>query len=139
MKFAPEIINEALHIIECPYPLGNKQRFKLRNICNVMYGTETATFVGSCIWSYMPSELMESTSLNQFTSKIKTWKLENWQFKLCKKYLQRIGYLHVTIQYMLIDIVIYFYLFLCLFALLWFSFCLLLYFLLLILIYKVAN
>ena len=63
MKLAPEIMNEVFDIIESPYPLRNELRFKPRNICTMRYGIETAAFVGSRIWSYMPSELKESTSL----------------------------------------------------------------------------
>ena len=96
MKLAPEIMNEVFDIIESPYPLRNELRFKSRNIRTVRYGIETAAFGGSRIWRYMPSELKESTSLNEFRSKIKTWKPENCPCKLCKIYLQRIGYLQVT-------------------------------------------
>ena len=67
MKLAPEIMNEVFDIIEFPYPLKNELRFKSRN-----NGIKTAAFVGSRIWSYMPSELKESTSLNEFRFKIKT-------------------------------------------------------------------
>ena len=96
IKLAPEIMNEVFDIIESPYPLRNKLRFKSRNIRTVRYGIETAAFVGSKIWSCIPSELKESTSLNEFRSKIKTWKPEDCPYKLCKIYLQRIGYLQVT-------------------------------------------
>ena len=57
MKRAPEIMNYVFGIIEWPYPLTNELRFKSRNIRNVNYGTETTSFVGSRIWSYMPSQL----------------------------------------------------------------------------------
>ena len=96
MNLAPEIMNEVFDIIEFPYPLRNKLRFNSRNIRTVRYGIETAAFVGSRIWSYMPSELKESTSLNEFMSKIKTWKPENCPCKLCKIHLQRIRYLQIT-------------------------------------------
>ena len=92
MKLAPKIMKEVFDIIESPYPLRNELRFKSPNIRTVRYGTETAAFVGFRIWSYMPSELKESASLNKFRSKIKTWKPENCPCKLCKIYLQRIGY-----------------------------------------------
>ena len=96
MKLAPEIMNEVFDFIECQYPLRNELRFKLQNICTVRYGIETAAFVGSRIWTNMPNELKESTSLNEFKSKIKIWKLENGLCKLCKIYHQRIVYLKVT-------------------------------------------
>ena len=101
MKLAPEIMNEVLNIMECLYPLDitecpNELRFKSRNIRIVRYGIETAAFVGSRIWSYIPSELKESMSINEFRSKIKTLKPENYSCKLCKINVQRIGYLQVT-------------------------------------------
>ena len=96
MKLAPEIMNVVFDIIERPYPLRSVLRFKSRNIRTVKYGIEPAAFVGSRIWSYMPSELKESTSLNEFRSKIKTWKPEKCPCKLIKIYFQRISYLQVT-------------------------------------------
>ena len=96
MKLAPEIINEVSDIIESPYLLINALRFKSQKICTARYGIETAVFVGSRIWNYMPSELKKSMSLNVFRSKIKTWRPENCPCKLCKIYLQGIGYLQIT-------------------------------------------
>ena len=66
MKLASEIMNEVFDIIECSYPLRNELRFKSRNIRTVSYETETAAFVGFKIWSYMPSELKESTPPKEF-------------------------------------------------------------------------
>ena len=122
MKLAPEIMNEGFDIIESTKLLRNELRFKSQNICTVRYGIETATFVGSRIWSYMSSELKESMSLSVFRSKIKSWKPEHYPCKLCKIYLQRIGYLQVTNYYLLIDTIIYVSLFVCLLVCLGFFF-----------------
>ena len=96
MKLAPGMMNDIFDFIKCRYPLKNKMGFKSRNIGTVRYEIKTAAFVGSRIWTNMPNELKKSTSLNEFKSKIKTWKPENCPCKLCKIYLQRIGYLQVT-------------------------------------------
>ena len=96
MKLAPKIMNEVFDFIECQYPLRNELRFKSQNIRTVRYGIVTVSFVGSRIWTSMPNELKESTSLNEFKSKIKTWKPEKWPCKLCKIYPQRIGDLKIT-------------------------------------------
>ena len=94
LKLASEIMNEVFDTIVCLYSLRNELRFKSRSIRTVRYVTEIAAFVGSRIWSYMPSELKESMSLNEFRSKKKqTWKPENCP---CKLYLQRTAYLQVT-------------------------------------------
>ena len=91
MNFALEIMNEVFDFIECRYSLRNELRFKSRKIRTVRYGNETAAFVDSRIWTNIPNELKESTLLNEFKSKIKTWKPKN-----CLCYLQRIAYLQVT-------------------------------------------
>ena len=96
MKLTTQIMNEVFDFIECRYPLRNELRFKSRNIRTVRYEIETAAFVGSRIWTTMSNELKDSTSLNEFKSKIKTWKPENCPCKLCKIYLQKTGYLQVT-------------------------------------------
>ena len=112
MNLAPEVMDEVFDI-ESPCPLQNELRFKSRNIRTIRYGTETAALVGSRKWNYMPSELKESMPLNVFRSKLKTWNPENCPCKPCKIYLQRIDYLQVTNQYLLIDTIIYVYLFAC--------------------------
>ena len=96
MKLAPKIMNEVFDFIESWYSLTNELRFKPQNICTGRYGIETAAFAGSRICTNLPNELKESTSLNEFKSKIKTWMPESCPCKLCKIYLQRIGYLQVT-------------------------------------------
>ena len=75
IELASETMNEVFDIIESTYPLRNELRFKPQNIYTVRYGTETAAFVDSRIWSYMTSEL--NVSLNVFRLKIKTFKLKN--------------------------------------------------------------
>ena len=57
-------------------------------------------------------------SLNEFRSKIKTWKPENFPCKLCKIYHQRIGYLQVILISICSQILLYMflYLFVCLFC-----------------------
>ena len=87
MKLAPEVMDEVFAIIECPYPPKNELRFKSRKICTVRYEIETDAFVGARIWSYMTSELKESTSINKFRPKIKTWKPENCLLLVCLFFL----------------------------------------------------
>ena len=76
MKLVPEIMNQVFDIIEPLYPLRNELRFDSGNIRTVRYLIETAAFVGSRVWRYMPSELKGSTSLNEFRSKMKTLKVQ---------------------------------------------------------------
>ena len=103
MKLAPEIINEFFNIIECPYPLRDKLRFKSRNIHVLMQRIEKVAFVGWRVWSYVPIELKQSTSVSEFRSKVKTWKPEISPLKFGKIKPRRIGHPQVT-RYILISL-----------------------------------
>ena len=44
-QLAPEIMNELFDLLECPYPLRIKLRFKSQNICTERYGTGMVAFI----------------------------------------------------------------------------------------------
>ena len=92
MGLAPEIMKNVFPIIDNPYDLRNKTKFKSRNVNTVRHGTETASFVATRIWSSMPRSSEECSSVNEFKAKIKFWYPENHPCKLCKNYFYQIGY-----------------------------------------------
>ena len=96
MNLDPEILKEVLEIVELPHALRNKLKLKSRKIHSVRYGIETASFVGVRVWSSLPSDLKQCKSLQLFKSKIKKWIPENCPCKLCKTYLQQIGYVKIS-------------------------------------------
>ena len=91
---APAIMNSVFELNDNPYSLRKDMAFfKSRNVHTVRYGIETASFVGPRIWNSLPQEIKESTSLQIFKSKIKSWTPKNCPCKLCKNYIQHLGYL----------------------------------------------
>ena len=91
---APAIMNNIFEFNDNPYSLRNDTAyFKSRNVQTVRYGIETASFVGPRIWNSIPKEIKESASLEIFKSKIKSWTPKNCPCKLCKNYVQHLGYL----------------------------------------------
>ena len=96
MNLGPEIMKEVLEIVEGPHALRNELKLKSRKIHSVRYGIETASFVGARVWNSLPSDLKQCKSLELFKSKIKNWIPENCPCKLCKTYLQRIGYVQIS-------------------------------------------
>ena len=96
MNLASEIIKEVFEIVEGPYALRNELKLKSRKIHSVRYHTETASSVAARIWNSLPSDLKECKSLELFRSKIKNWIPKNCPCKLCKTYLQRIGYVQIA-------------------------------------------
>ena len=74
------------------YPSEN--RFKIRNVKPVRYGTETLAHLGPKIWSIIPNDIKEEQSLKLFTKKIKQWKPERCPCKLCETYEGGLGYIN---------------------------------------------
>ena len=87
LGIAPQIMKNVFPIIDNPYNLRNETKFKSRNVHTVRYGIETASFVAPRIWSSIPRNCKECSSVNEFKAKIKFWYPENCPCKLCKNYI----------------------------------------------------
>ena len=57
------------------------------------YGTETITSLGAKIWKVLPNDYKELTSLSKFKSKIKNLETDKFPCRLCKTYIQRVGFI----------------------------------------------
>ena len=91
MNLGPEMMKEVSEIVEGSHALRNELELKSRKIHSVRYGIEAASFVGARVWNSLPSDLNQCKSFEFFKSKIK-----NCPCKLCKTYLQRIGYVQIS-------------------------------------------
>ena len=63
------------------------------SVNSVKYGTETITSLGAKIWKILPNDYKELTSLSPFKSKIKNWEIDEWPSRLCKTYIERVGFI----------------------------------------------
>ena len=96
MNLGPETMKEVLEIVEGAHALRNELKLKSREIHSVRNDIEPASFVGARFWNSLPSDLKQCKYLELFKSKIKNWITENCPCKLCKTYLQRIGYMQIS-------------------------------------------
>ena len=88
---APEIMNDVFQINPSIYNLRNAE-FKTENVKTVHYGTESLSFLGPKIWKLIPLEIKDSTTLQIFKNKIKAWVPENCPCRLCKVFIQDVGF-----------------------------------------------
>ena len=88
-KFLKSIISESNN----PYDLRSENPFQTNNIRTVCYGTETISFRGPKTWALLPSEIKQSKSITEFKRKIKRWVPEGCTCRLCKVYIQNLGFL----------------------------------------------
>ena len=63
------------------------------NVSSVKYRTETITSLGAKIWKISPNDYEELTSLSTLKSKIKNWETDKCPCRLCRTYIQRVGFI----------------------------------------------
>ena len=86
-------------IMSYVFPINMSSRkgeeFSSRNVKSVNYGTDSLSHLGPKIWNLVPPE-WKSLSLSNFTKQIRKWK-PPCPCKLCKIYLQGVGYIdHIS-------------------------------------------
>ena len=70
--------------------------FETRNVHTVSYGTETISFLGPKIWHIIPKIIKDSTTRNEFKSRIKKWKPTLCPCRLCKTFIAGIGFVNIS-------------------------------------------
>ena len=75
------------------YFLRNQRDFVILTVKSVNYGLESIRFFGPKKWKSLPNNLKNKELIESFKMAIKEWKPESCLCRLCKTYLQNIGYL----------------------------------------------
>ena len=70
-----------------------KNEWVIPKVVGVNKGLETIRYRGPTTWELVPVEIKESKSLFVFKEKIKKWKPVGCSCRLCKIYINNIGYL----------------------------------------------
>ena len=73
----------------------SKFPFETNRINTVYYGTETLSFIGPKIWTLIPNNLKKKSTLVEFKQNIKKWKPTNCPCRLCKVYIQNLGFIDI--------------------------------------------
>ena len=90
---SPEIMTELFEQRnEHHYNLRNNVHFITPQIRTVYHGSESISFLGPKIWNILPDRLKNATSLEVFKIKIKKWKPQNCPCRLCRAYVQNVGF-----------------------------------------------
>ena len=93
-NLSPKLIREMFYVDNEPYyNLRYNPEFKTINIHTVRYGTESLCYLANKIWSLIPTEIKSAPTLEVFKNKIKLWQTKKCPCRLCKTYIQHIGFL----------------------------------------------
>ena len=89
----PLIMEDVLNFKNLAYNFRNAETPNRSNVSSVKYGTGTITSLGAKIWKILPNDYNELTSLSTFKSKFKNWEAHKCPCRLCKTYIQRVGFI----------------------------------------------
>ena len=93
-ELAPMITaNVFTTIPENHYNLCNYNGFRLPFARRVYHGPESISYLGLKIWDIVPTELKNGQSLNSCKKSIRKWIPNNCPCRLCKRYVDGIGFL----------------------------------------------
>ena len=100
---APPIMKSVFPERTVPFNLRNKNNFRATNVSSVFNGTETnvssvfngtetISFRGPKTWILVPDEIKNSQTL-EFRTKIKKWEPKGCTCRLCKVYIDSLGFI----------------------------------------------
>ena len=93
-NLSPEIVSEIFFADNQPcYNLRRSFNFQSVNVRTTRYGTESLTYLANKIWSQIPTDIKEAPTLELFREKIKLWQISDCPRRLCKTYIQHIGFI----------------------------------------------
>ena len=89
---SPSVMHEIIQINDSNnFNLSKSKLFRPGNPKTVYYGTETISVLGPKLWIILPDNYKNSKSLKEF--KIKNWVPLNCPCRLCKTYIQNVGFI----------------------------------------------
>ena len=93
-KLCPEITGDIImERTNNQYNLRNRPDFITPQVHSVFHGTESILHLGSKMWNIVPEEFKNTKSLNSFKESIKMWIPTNYLCRLCKVYLDGVGFI----------------------------------------------
>ena len=78
------------------YNLRSRSELAIPSINTVFKGQNSISYFASVISNSIPAELREINSFRVFKSEIKTWRPTNCLRRLCKNYIENLGFVNIT-------------------------------------------
>ena len=93
MAFRQNFLLRILLVKQSHYNLRRCSDFRICSIRIVYHGSESISFLEPKIWNIFPGEIKRQTSLYIFKKSVKKWKPQDCLCKLCKVYINNVGFL----------------------------------------------
>jgi len=82
-------LDESGNVKKC----SKKSNYRIQNVNTVSFGHQSFRYLGPKIWRLIPNEWKNMNSITAFKNKLKQYEFKNCPCKLCKEYVQGVGYL----------------------------------------------
>ena len=92
-NISPPIVRQLFQSRNNDYNSRQFSQFELPNGRSVFCGAENISLLGPKIWNIVPNAFKKETSLHVFKKLIKKWQPEDYPCRLCKSYIQSLGFL----------------------------------------------
>ena len=76
------------------YNLCNRPNFITPQVESIFHETESISYLGPTIWNIGPEKFEHKKSLDSFKESIKMWVPTNCPCRLCKVYLDGVGFIN---------------------------------------------
>ena len=78
------------------YNLRFQTDFVLPGVNTTYFSLHLLRYFSSKIWNVIPDEIKNSLSLDEFKIKIRQWEPSGCNSKLCRSYIQHVGYVNIS-------------------------------------------
>ena len=93
LKLSNQVMSEFFNLRNINYDFRSQTDFKLGPIYTTAYGLRSLKYFAPKIWNIVPTDIRNSDSLSEFTTKIKSWKPVTCPCKLCRTFVGQAGYI----------------------------------------------
>ena len=76
--------------------LRSQTDFEIPQVNSVHKGDDSLRYFGPLMWNIIPKKFKNEPSLKAFKEQIKKWRPNNCPCRLCKEYIQGVGYVNAT-------------------------------------------
>ena len=94
--FLPDFLNQVFERNEQNFLGRHSTYFKSRKICSTLHGSESLSYLGPRIWELLPDSLKNASNLTTFKNQIKKWAPEKCPCRICRRYVQGIGFVNIV-------------------------------------------
>ena len=84
---------EIFQSVRYSYNLRSQSVLKIPSVNTESFGKNSLRYFGPIIWNSVPARLRNMENFCEFKKEIRKWKFENCPCRLCKEFVENIGFI----------------------------------------------